>query len=153
MSSYLHRSVANNAIAMVRPSIEMTMKSGIAKRFAGHLRISALKDGEWRLVAYHDFGDRETWEHPYEEIAIAKETISKRTGKTSREVQTMHPELLVQGDTVYYGNAMTETIIVSFSGDEPYFDEMFSVWTLAAYLALVQHGLERQRERGLDFYA
>jgi len=146
MSAYLTTEIVNKAINLHHSSIELTLDE-VTKRHAGHMRVSAFRDGEWQLVATRDFSSRETWEYPYDEHATGKEAISKRTGKASRTVQEMYPELLQPGDTIYYGNAMSETIIVSFSGVEAYFDEMFCKWVLATCLALIQHELEEQKAK------
>ena len=150
MSVYVTDSLVREAVAMVTPAIHATLK-GAAKRRHGYLLISALQEG-WQEIEGFEFGDRPEWELDYYKVAAAKDEISRRTGLTTREVQYMHPELLEPGDTVYYGNAKTDTIIVSFSGVEPYFDELFAKWVLAAILALIQHKLEHQRDAAVDKY-
>ena len=108
MSVYLTPELANQAIAINETAV-VNLLTHLTNRYAGHLRISALQDGRWHYVASRDFSVREGWEHPYEEVAKSKDLISRRTGKTSREVQQMHPELTEPGDTIYYGNAVSPT--------------------------------------------
>jgi hypothetical protein len=154
VSVYATGSLVLEAYELVLPAITQTMRTGVAKRSDGCLRVSVKQsEGDWKNVLVKHFGDRDKWDHGYNVVAASKEEISIRTGLTSREIQMMHPELVEPGDTVYYGNAMSPTIIVSFSGVEAYFDEMFCKWLLAAILALIQHELEQQKAASKEFYA
>ena len=154
MSAYMTAELAKKAIDLASPSIKETLNL-VAKRFAGHLRVSSRVDGEWTTLATRDFGDPSVWEGDYKRHATGKETISQRTGLSSREVQLLYPELLEPGDTVYYGSVVSPggTIVVAFSGVEAYFDEMFAKLVLAAILALIQHTLELQKAAGLETFA
>lgn len=153
MSNYLDFDMAARAITMMVPSIEHGLANH-AKRFAGHIRVSSYANGEWMSLATRDFGDREQWEHDYEGHATAKELISQRTGKSTREVQLMHPELLEIGDTVYYGSVVSDDgkIVVAFSGVEAFFDEMFAKCVLAVCLALIQQRLQHQVDAGKEYF-
>jgi hypothetical protein len=134
--------IADQAIQLATPSIRAAL-SGTAKRYAGHLRVSYRLDGRWAPAETADFGDRFKWEHDYERYATSKEEISQRTGKSTREVQYLHPEQLEPGDTIYFGSVVSDdgNIVVAFSGFEAYFDEMFAKWVLAICLALIEHSL------------
>jgi hypothetical protein len=151
MSVFLTKELVNEAMEMVEPSIVWTLEN-VAKRFAGHLRVSALVDGEWVTLATRDFGEPSEWEYDYEGVATSKECISQRTGLPSAEVQALHPELVESGDTVYFGSVVSDgkTIVVSFSGVEAYYDEMFSGWTLAAVLAVLKAAMAEQRQSGAE---
>ncbi|HMI09194.1 MAG TPA: hypothetical protein VK497_02240 [Candidatus Saccharimonadales bacterium] len=119
MSGFLTKKMVGQAIDMAMPSIDFVLRT-VAKRHAGHLRVSTVVNGGWETIATRDFGDRSTWQHEYEEHATGKEEISQRTGKSSRAVQSMYPELLEHDDTVYYGSVISPggTIVVAFSGVE-----------------------------------
>jgi hypothetical protein len=153
MAIILTKDLVEEAILMAEPSIVQALARK-AKRNAGHLRVSAAIDGRWQLLGTRDFGDPDTWEHDYRGHATAKEAISRRTGKSTREVQQMYPELLEAGDTVYYGSVvgMNGKLVVSFSGVEAWFDELFAKWVLASIIALIQHDLELQRATGHERY-
>jgi hypothetical protein len=145
--------MAEDAVDMVVPAINFSLKRH-AKRVAGHLRVSHLVDGNWCVITTRDFGQRDTWEYDYEGHATAKEELSQRTGKATRDVQSKDFELLEQEDTVYFGSVVSPggTIVVAFSGVEAHYDEMFAKWVLAACLGLIEHELERQRNAGVEYY-
>jgi len=155
MAYFVTTELVERAFRMAEPSIQLTLAE-TAKRVAGHLRVTARSydKSRWVLLATRDYGSRAKWEHDYPGHATAKEAISQRTGKSTREVQLMHPEMLEAGDTVYYGSVVSPdgSIVVAFSGVEAWFDEMFASWVLTAILALIQHELERQRAAGNEYY-
>jgi hypothetical protein len=156
MSQYLTIQTAKRAIDVARPSIERVLNDrGLAKRYAGHLRVSSKLDGIWSLLATHDFGKRSEWEHPYEDHAASKERISQRTGLSSREAHALYPELIIPTDTVYDGSTISpgKTIVVAYSGVESYFDELFTKWVLAGCLALIDHKLATLKSTGTEYYA
>ncbi len=156
MSVYVSKRVAEFAIDLVQPSIEQTLRCA-AKRNAGCIRVSTRRsDGSWVILAQRIFGQpREAWEHDYEGHATAKERMSQRTGLGSREVQCLHPEAIMPGDTVYFGSVVSAdgNIVVAYSGVEAFFDEMFAKWTLAAILALIEQKLEEQRATQAAFFS
>jgi hypothetical protein len=155
MSKILTEAMAERAIDLSLPFIEGLMADGLAKRTDGYLIVSRVEqfgDGFVPLVN-RSFGDPATWEHPYREVATSKNEISCRTGLTSREVQLLHPELIAPGDTIYYGSAVSKTIVVAFSGVDAYIDELIAKVVLATSLALVQQELERQKATGTTIFA
>ena len=56
---------------------------------------------------------------PEEKIARSKAEISWRTGLSSREVVTSHPEYLRPGDTIHPGSTIRGGLIVAISGFPP----------------------------------
>jgi hypothetical protein len=154
--SRLTRPMAQLAIKLTRPAIEQLLNDRVlANRYAGHLRVSTVVDGAWVTLTTCDFGRRAEWEHPYERHATGKEQISQRTGLSSHEVQALHPELTVPGDTIYAGSAISrgKAIVVAYSGIQSYLDRLIAEWVLAACLALITHDLESQKAGGAEFYA
>jgi len=156
MSRYFNREMAQQALQMMIPSITAALVGPSANRSEGYIRVSALQeDGNWETFLTHDFGNRTGWQYDYEKYATSKAMITQRTGKPSREVHGVYPELVEDGDTSYFGSVTSPggTIVVAFSGVQSYFDVMFAEWVLAACLGLIQHELERCKTVGEeDFY-
>ena len=148
-----NQATAAGAFKLVQPVIEFTLEH-IAKRNAGHLRMSVLVNGEWHNLLTHDFGVRDDWEHDYEGHATGKEKISQRTGLTSREVQARFPELLEIGDTIYFGSVISPggTVVSAFSGVEAYYDEMIAQFPLTAYLGLLEGELAFLKDENSGIY-
>lgn len=146
-----------------REKVEIALRAGqavftVLQRF-GHLKRDALAVRVLLLdegVLITDvFGDKlpHEWEHPYDEIAAGKETISLRTGLPSRIVQTVKRFLLRRGDVKYWGNAIEPgVIIVSCSGVQPWIDELISKIILNTYLALVEDHTKKVEEAEGDYY-
>lgn len=150
MSLYLTPAMAKQAISLALPSITAAMDTGVAKRHDLFIVIStrSLNGDRWNYIASHACGDINNWEYSYDAVATSKDEISRRTGLSSREVQTMHPELLEPDDTIYYGNAIRNNIIVSCSGVQAWFDEVFANIVLQFCLGLIQSKLEDQKASG-----
>ncbi len=122
-------------------AIRMTMELGVTKR--SHLAVVVTatevikshnpnKSFKENCYIIYPFGEKTEWEHDYESIALSKAEISVRTRKATAELE---PHYLLKGDTVYWGSVVLDDIVVACSGVEPYYDEMFSMWIVAAIKA------------------
>ncbi len=135
--------IAAYALALARPSIELAMLGGAAKRSDLFITISRLeKLGEFTHLACDSYGDRSEWEYPYENIAGAKHDMTVRTGLSSREVQLLHPELIRELDSYYWGSVIFGNIVVAASGVQAWFDEAFATMTASFCRALCQSKLD-----------
>jgi hypothetical protein len=149
MSYYLTKKLADEAIDIATPTILQSMKRGFVKRFDLHIVISVMDpDGRWKTLTERSFGNPDNWEYHYDDVARNKDNISRRTGMPTRYVHEVHPELLEPGDTVYWGNAMMDNVIVSCSGVQEWGDEMFSFIILDLCKGQIQRVLELLRAEG-----
>jgi len=78
-------------------------------------------------------GNVDAWEHPYDDIALAKAKLSWRTGFSTREVIELYPHLLEEGDVRWAGGIVFNGWVVAYSGDKAYLDEAVA-YTQAAML-------------------
>ena len=148
--SFLNAKIAEQAIELTTPFIRNLMDKDAVNKAHLHvvvaLRDESQFDRSYFVLAQTSFGDVDQWKHNYNDIAHGKTEISARTGLASREVQTMHPELLLESDIMYWGNAVSGDIIVSCSGVQPWFDEAISNAILWLCKALVQTEVEERRQ-------
>jgi hypothetical protein len=73
----------------------------------------------------------------YRGFARAKAQLAWRTSLDTRQVQHNAPHLLRAGDTLLWGSACRDGLIVAASGAQPWFDEAFSGVILELVRALV----------------
>lgn len=78
---------------------------------------------EKAILLVERVGDHTTWLLPYDSIAISKAQVTLRHGKPTRDVPLEEREV---GDTLFFGSAIVENIIVAVSGFNPNLDEMFA---------------------------
>lgn len=145
--SNLSKAIASQAVDLATPTVIALMDSGVAKRH--HLCIVVATRGigpgnghSYTVKASRKFGDPDEWENPYEEIALGKTAITARTGLSSRQVQLMQPELLLDYDVCYWGNTILGNIIVSCSGIQPWLDEAVSNTVAWLCRALIQERMD-----------
>ncbi|MFZ2593979.1 MAG: hypothetical protein WAX38_04380 [Minisyncoccia bacterium] len=134
----LTKEMAEKAVELALPSIIAAMKNGSVKREAIHLVVAIRREGMvggGEILFQHSINEA-LWEKPYGDIAKSKAGISLRTGLPTSLVQAERPDLLVWGDTVFYGSAVRGGIVTAASGVEPWNDEMFSGWVADACVAL-----------------
>lgn len=139
-----NENVASETIGLVRPLIQQVLDSGRTKRRDLCLVLGYRYLSESRRYAFHEmaqaaFGDTSAWEHEYRRFAWSKARITARTGMATSLVAASFPHLLMPGDTKYWGSWIEGDIIAAASGVEPYYDEMFSKWTVDAAVALCKH--------------
>lgn len=127
--------VARYAITHAKPLIQGLMDKGVAKRNDLHI-IVGNSDGE--VLATESMGNPDKWEYPYDLIAQSKFDITVRTGKPTRIVQQLTPELAGElGDTFYWGSWIDGGIVVACSGVQAYWDEAFCKVITAIIRAMV----------------
>ncbi|MBI4100906.1 hypothetical protein HY441_00330 [Candidatus Microgenomates bacterium] len=143
-------SVAMNAVAGALPLIESMMELRVVNRSHLYIVVGTV-DGA--VLYMESVGDHAEWEHPYDDIARSKFRITCQTGMPSRLVQEIHPELVPEAETVYWGSWIDGGVVVACSGVEPWFDEAFAKTICALCVALIKARREMVRERGVDFYS
>jgi len=137
--------IANKAIELVSPAIQAAFDTGVANKACFHITIGVSQsDGTYKTLAVKNFG-HDDWQRPYDQIAHAKAVLSARTGKNSREVQLMHPNLLEEQDVMYWGGVISDGIVVAGSGVQPWIDEAISKAALAFIDGLVNDWVETRR--------
>jgi hypothetical protein len=90
------------------------------------------------VLAERSFGRAITSGVDYQGLARAKAQLAWRTSLDTRQVQQSAPHLLRAGDTLLWGSACRDGLIVAASGAQPWFDEAFSGVVLELVRALVQ---------------
>lgn len=141
---------AAKAIALAKPLVD-----GLTDQLAVVLAVATTNTQLWQngyiTVATESFGNPNEWEDTYMEIAHGKTAISARTGLTTREVQTMRPDLLEDSDVIYWGNAACGDLIVSCSGTDEWFDEAISKTVLSLWQAFIQDEFESKKTHTRGF--
>lgn len=147
MSLLLDESTAKKAVEMVLPAIMRAIAALTFKRRHLHIVIcdpaflpsDATPEWQWRnngIVYQHSLQDDDEWEHPYDTIALSKTYLSWRYGMPTQILQSRCPHLLTSGDTIYFGSAVCDGLVVGVSGVQPWFDQMVAAWVLEACRAL-----------------
>lgn len=162
---YLTKNVAQLAVAIALNAVvgkESPLKSFLKRlHFCIVVLVPAMQpDGEsdWpdhpiepHEIYAHAFGNREDWEHPYDNIARGKalQLCSRRNDDRAGNI----PHLLFPGDTPHWGGVRREGIVVTCSGVQPWFDRLISGMVADAIVALAHDAYERDEERksGADF--
>ncbi|MBP9738816.1 hypothetical protein KBD20_03950 [Candidatus Saccharibacteria bacterium] len=137
--------LAQQAINLVMPTITNMMKSHMVRH--GHLHITvgwtppANPHTNVVPIAERSLGDVSTWEMDYKAIAEGKRTMVARERISSREVVDQGKSL--EGEPPWPGGVIVEDAIVTISGLESEFDELFSYMIAHAIVAL-RHNEERK---------
>lgn len=164
MSHLLTRDVAQRAVEFVLPAIARLIETKVLRRGDLHIVVAnptfrSDADEEdhlpgagsvsvrrlWNekgILYEHSLGDRSLWQFPFDKIARSKCYLSWYYNMPTQVLQTRAPHLLRVGETVYYGSAVSDGLVVACSGVQPYFDQMISGWVLEACRALCIQGRE-----------
>ncbi len=158
MQGILTAHTVARAFEFVRPCIELTLKSGVTKRKDLVVVVNAIeiinpmtegKSFEDNCYLIEEFGDSRKYEWPYRKIALSKAEISVRTGLPTSRVA---PQYLLDAETLYWGSAVIDGIVVACSGVESFYDEMFSYWVASAIQAEAKKYFNDLTEGGkIDF--
>lgn len=132
-SYFINRDTAEKAVQLSLPMIHEAMKLKEVGE-SGFLYIVVMdplrrpenSSFEEAILYEHSVGDREKWDADYAGFARAKARVAWRTGLDSHLVQELRPHLLAAGDTVLWGSAVVDGIVVGVSGANPWFDEVFA---------------------------
>lgn len=158
MSSILNKTLVENAFDKVRPALELTMRQTMPGRVGVAIVVTAVDTiNPWRNDLASTFrdacylvtsiGDLSRSTYPNLDIALKKAEMSARTGLPTAQLAAHH---FRSGDTVYWGSAVVDGIVVACAGLEPYDDELFSHWIAAAVKAEASRALARYLEDNKD---
>ncbi|MCU0950021.1 MAG: hypothetical protein MUC68_02905 [Burkholderiaceae bacterium] len=141
--------LAEQALDLARPLIEHAIaQPGISGERVLHVVVvdPAERGGfDAALRAERSFGASPPWGADYRGFARAKAQLAWRTGMDTRQVQHAAPHLLRAGDTLLWGSALRDGILVAASGAHPWFDEAMCASVLELIRALAQ---ARRRQFG-----
>lgn len=155
-SYFINRDAAEKAVRLSLPMIHEAMKlkevgeSGFLYIvIMDPLRRPANSSFEEAILYEYAVGDREKWDADYGAFARAKARVAWRTGLDSHLVQELQPHLLAAGDTVLWGSAVVDGIIVGVSGANPWFDEVFAGTVAMCLRGLAKGAAASARGNGL----
>ncbi len=154
----LDERAAREAIEMALPSIEKALqREGVSGERVLHIVVMnpAARPGEMdfedAILCEHSVGDPGKWQADYRSFARAKAALAWRTGMDTHVIQELRPHLLQEGDSLLWGSACRDGIVVGASGAHPWFDEAFANAVAGFLLALAQERAREAREKGLTF--
>jgi hypothetical protein len=143
--------LAAKTFADIRPSLEAAMESGLVTRRDLAIVVTATRDiNPWPETAQGfretcylvtSIGDLSRSAFPNMEIALKKAELSARAG---RPTASLLPHHLAEGDTVFWGSAVLDGIVVACAGLEERHDEMLSWWIAAAIQAEAREEFRRR---------
>lgn len=154
-SHFADADAARRAIAMALPMIEAAMRDAEVCG-SGFLCIvvmdPALVPGEASfdeaVLAEHAIGDRARWDADYAAFARAKARVSWRAGEGTHHVQALRTHALRRGDSVLWGSACLDGIVVGVSGAHPWWDEAFATAIAANLRAIAKQAHAAALARG-----
>ena len=153
MPNILSPRLAEDAFAIVRPAIVAAMEGGVTDRRALAVVITATRDiNPWKEASEAGFrdachlitsiGDLSQSAFPNLEIALKKAELSARHGRSTSQLP---PQYLAEGDTIFWGSAVLDGIVVACAGLEERLDEMFSHWIAATVQACAKSEVQGRR--------
>ncbi len=151
MSFILTEDIARRAVAIARPTIEEVLGSDLVDGRA-NLHLVVLDPDNGRAIYEESFGDKATWQHPYDKIAQAKASLCWHNERVGRSIQNDAPWLYERGDTRYAGGVFENGLVVAASGLQDYFDEMISWMVVSAIQALCRDVIAKIPDDAPDFF-
>jgi len=155
-SYFVDRAAAEKAVGMSLPLIREAMQHKEVGE-SGFLYIVVMDpvrmpdnaSFEESILYEHAVGDREKWDADYAGFARAKARLAWRTGLDSHLVQELRPQLLRAGDTLLWGSAVVDGIVVGVSGANPWYDEAFAGTVAMCLRAIAKADAIAQRRQAL----
>jgi hypothetical protein len=139
--SLLDASLVEQAFDLASPLIEAAIeRPAVSADRVLHMVVvdPSLPSFDDAIVAERSFGHSTSTGVDYPGFARAKAQLAWRTSIDTRQVQHNAPHLLRTGDTLLWGSACRDGVIVAASGAQPWFDEAFSGVVLELVRALAQ---------------
>lgn len=160
---FLTNEVAEAAVNMVLGGILFnSMLDQVAKKDrVGHIVILVPSVADVRAEGYPDWpnypiqpfllyeksiGDKDKWTGKYDEIARCKAQQLWRGQNTDGNTDNM-PHLLFPDDTPYWGGVKRHGLVVAFSGDKSYLDQMISGMVADALKAIARFEWESSSDK------
>lgn len=140
--------MAEQAIDLALPTVEALAAQDVTNGRDLHIVVAVREPGytDALVLAERSLGNTDLWRYRYDTIARNKADISARTGLSSREVQLLRPELLVEGDTKYWGSVVDGNLVAACSGVQSHFDEAISRVILAIARGLMDEDVAERRK-------
>lgn len=138
-----HEEIAQQAVALVKPSIEALFEKTNRKEL--HIVIMDPRLKPWEsdfndaILYQESIRNTENWENPYDEFAQNKAEQAWRDMQANIVTQTQHPSSLREGDLPFYGSFVYGNVVVACSGVEQWFDMLVSGWVALAFEQLMVH--------------
>ena len=152
----LDQSAAREAVELALPSIEKALRrEGVSGEGVLHLVVMdpTVRAGdrpfEDAILYEHSVGDPRKWQADYRAFARAKAALAWRAGADTHLIQELRPHLLEEGDSLLWGSACRNGLVVGASGAHPWFDEAFANTVAGFLLAIAHERARRAREEGL----
>ncbi len=152
-SFLLTAEIVEKAINMVLPAITTAMDNNILGGHDLHIvvmnpgvRPHEVRDAHEAILCERSFGVQAKWNYPYKDFARAKAFASWRTGLPTGVIRQVMPYLLKEKDTLYYGSAVLDGIVVGTSGVQEWFDEWVSYLVAATCRALCIEAMQGMLE-------
>lgn len=141
-SHFADRQAAEQALALTLPMIEAAMADPMVSG-CGFFYLVVMDPAltpadcpfEEAVLLEHAVGDRSRWDADYAGFARAKARLAWNQGDT-HALQSQQPHRLREGDSLLWGSAVLDGIVVAASGAFPWFDEAFAT-ALAANLRAI----------------
>lgn len=124
MSALLTEEMAREAMEMTNALVAEMRRRKVLESGDCHMVVLDPITGD--ILAEKSFGDISRWRLRFDEIARSKAAMTRRTGTTSRDIQIRSPFLLQPGDTIWYGSAISDNLVVAVSGYKQEQDEALS---------------------------
>jgi hypothetical protein len=151
----LDAALAARALDLAAPSIERLLAEPAAsgERLLHVVVLNPVLDPralqptafERAILIERSFGRPPPWGADYRGFALAKARLAWRLQRDTRWVQEQAPHLLTTGDSVLWGSAVEDGLIVAASGAHPWFDEACCRIVLALLRGLVLERVRGQR--------
>ena len=133
----------SDAIALVRPSIELLFKRTVRQEL--HIVVMNPRMKPWAgsfedaLLHEESLGQPEQWDKPYDVLARQKAQQAWRSGSANINQQLVHPASLHDDDVLFIGSFVYGDIVVACSGVQPWYDMLISGWIALAIEQLTMH--------------
>lgn len=143
MAHMTHAEAAQQAIELVRPSIELLFEKTVRREL--HIVVMDPRLKPWEsgfddaILYQQSIRSGQAWDKPFDEFARNKAQQAWRQGQPNIIAQTQHPSSLRDGDLPFYGSFVYGNVIVACSGVEQWFDVLVSGWVAVAFEQLLVH--------------
>lgn len=153
-SHYLGRDAAQRAVGMAMPLIRGLMEEPGQSGFLSIVIMDpACPPGgsafEEAVLYEHAVGDPARWDADYAGLARAKAKLSWLHGLDTHALQSLQPHRLQPGDTVLWGSAVLDGIVVGVSGAYAWYDEAIAACVAACLRAVAKSAAQQRPASGL----
>lgn len=147
-----HIEISKRAFEILKPSIKSLLKEE-ARREDMHIVVMNPTIKPWEatfeeaVLIEFSLTNRDSWENPYDVMALGKAKQAWRDGQSNVEKHLLAPATLKDGDVAFYGSFAYQGVIVAASGVEGWFDQLISGWMALTIQQLCQDYYQRFKLR------